>query len=41
VLWTLGNVPGERRTDSLSAGYKNLTWEHQDDLTERYTDLCH
>jgi hypothetical protein len=34
------SVPGEHRTDSLSAAYKNLSREQQDDLTERYRDLC-
>jgi len=40
ALWTLGKVPGEHRTDSLSAAYKNLSREQQDDLTARYRDLC-
>ena len=40
ALWTLGKVPGELRTDSLSAAYKNLSREQQADLTERYANLC-
>ncbi|MHB8948655.1 MAG: IS21 family transposase [Rhodoferax sp.] len=38
ALWTLGGVPEEHRTDSLSAAFKNLT--EQEELTKRYADLC-
>jgi hypothetical protein len=38
ALWALGGVPDEHRTDSLSAAFKNLA--EQEDLTQRYKDLC-
>lgn len=38
ALWTLGGVPEEHRTDSLSAAFNNLA--EQDELTRRYADLC-
>jgi transposase InsO family protein len=40
ALWRLGGAPAEHRTDSLSAAYKNLSREAQDDLTARYEALC-
>ncbi len=40
ALWRLGGVPREHRSDSLSAAYKNLTANEQEDLTERYEALC-
>jgi len=40
ALWRLGGAPAEHRTDSLSAAYKNLSAEAQEDLTERYECLC-
>lgn len=40
ALWSLGGVPAEHRTDSLSAAYRNLDKDAQDDLTERLDDLC-
>jgi hypothetical protein len=40
VLWLLGGVPAEHRTDSLSAAYKNLDRDARDDITERYRLLC-
>jgi len=40
ALWTLGKVPDEHRTDSLSAAFKNLSQEQQADLTARYEALC-
>jgi len=40
ALWRLGGAPLEHRTDSLSAAYKNLSKDAQDDLTGRYQDLC-
>lgn len=38
ALWTLGGVPEEHRTDSLSAAFNNLA--EQEELTRRYADLC-
>ncbi len=38
ALWALGGTPEEHRTDSLSAAFNNLT--EQEDLTQRYSDLC-
>jgi transposase len=38
ALWALGGSPEEHRTDSLSAAFNNLT--EQEDLTQRYSDLC-
>ncbi len=40
ALWRLGGAPREHRTDSLSAAYKNLTADEQEDLTGRYEALC-
>ncbi|GLS30833.1 Integrase core domain-containing protein [Mesorhizobium albiziae] len=40
ALWTLGGVPAEHRTDSLSAAFKNLSREQADDITRRYLELC-
>lgn len=40
ALWRLGGAPLEHRTDSLSAAFKNLSVEAQEDLTERYEALC-
>ena len=40
ALWTLGGVPGEHRTDSLSAAYRNLTRDEAEDATRRYDALC-
>lgn len=40
ALWRLGGAPREHRSDSLSAAYKNLTADEQEDLTERYEALC-
>jgi len=40
ALWTLGGVPKEHRTDSLSAAYRNLTREEAEDVTRRYGSLC-
>jgi len=39
ALFSLGGVPGEHRTDSLSAAYRNLTRDEVDDITRRYGDL--
>jgi len=38
ALWSLGGVPAEHRTDSLSAAFRNLS--ELDDLTRRYEELC-
>jgi hypothetical protein len=40
ALWTLGGVPHQHRSDSLSAAFRNLAGEAQDDLTRRYEELC-
>lgn len=40
ALWTLGGVPQEHRTDSLSAAFKNLEKSTQADLTDRVDTLC-
>lgn len=40
ALWRLGGAPLEHRTDSLSAAFKNLSVQAQQDLTERYEALC-
>jgi hypothetical protein len=40
ALWKLGGVPAEHRTDSLSAAYKNLNADAQQDFTRRYDELC-
>lgn len=40
ALWSLGGVPTEHRTDSLSAAFKNLDQSTQDDLTDRMQGLC-
>ncbi len=41
ALWRLGGTPKEHRTDSLSAAFKNLTKDDQEDITIKYTELCH
>jgi len=40
ALEHLGGVPGEHRTDSLSAAFKNLDASARSDITERYDALC-
>ncbi len=40
ALWALGGAPKEHRTDSLSAAFRNLDRQVQDDLTCRYEELC-
>mgnify|MGYP001628238161 FL=1 len=40
ALWTLGGVPHEHRTDSLSAAYRNLDAEAAADVTRRYEAFC-
>ena len=39
ALWTLGGVPREHRSDSLSAAFRNLDRDAQEDLTRRYQGL--
>ncbi len=38
ALWSLGGVPQEHRTDSLSAAFNNLS--EQEELRSRYQQLC-
>lgn len=40
ALEHLGGVPLEHRTDSLSAAFKNLDVQAQQDVTQRYQALC-
>lgn len=40
ALEHLGGVPAEHRTDSLSAAFRNLDAQAQQDLTQRYQALC-
>lgn len=40
ALWTLGGAPEEHRTDSLSAAFRNLEPEVEEDWTARYDALC-
>ena len=40
ALWSLGGVPAEHRTDSLSAAFRNLEPEVEEDWTARYDALC-
>jgi hypothetical protein len=35
ALWALGGVPGEHRSDSLSAAYRNLDADAAKDVTRR------
>ena len=39
ALWALGGVPKEHRSDSLSAAFRNLDRDGQEDLTQRYQAL--
>ena len=39
ALWSLGGVPREHRTDSLSAAFRNLGKEAREDLTRRYDEM--
>lgn len=39
ALWSLGGVPKEHRSDSLSAAFRNLDRDAQVDLTRRYEAL--
>jgi len=40
ALWSLGGVPHEHRSDSLSAAFRNLDSNARQDLTRRYEELC-
>ena len=40
ALWALGGVPEQHRTDSLSAAFHNIDRNTQEDLTQRYEELC-
>ena len=40
ALWSLGGVPHEHRSDSLSAAFRNLDRNAREDLTHRYEELC-
>lgn len=40
ALWALGGAPREHRSDSLSAAFRNLTPEAEEDWTVRYAALC-
>lgn len=40
ALWSLGGVPQQHRSDSLSAAFRNLDRDAEADLTRRYEDLC-
>jgi len=40
ALWSLGGAPGQHRTDSLSAAFRNLEPATAEDVTQRYEELC-
>lgn len=40
ALWSLGGAPGEHRSDSLSAAFRNLDADAAADQTRRYEELC-
>jgi hypothetical protein len=40
ALWALGGAPREHRSDSLSAAFRNLAAEVEQDWTARYDALC-
>jgi hypothetical protein len=40
ALWSLGGVPEQHRSDSLSAAFCNLDRDAEADLTRRYEALC-
>jgi transposase InsO family protein len=40
ALWALGGVPEQHRSDSLSAAFRNVDRDTQEDLTQRYEELC-
>lgn len=39
ALWVLGAVPEQHRSDSLSAAFRNVSRNAQEDLTQRYEEL--
>jgi hypothetical protein len=39
TLWALGGVPKEHCSDSLSAAFRNLTADAQQNLTQGYQSL--
>ena len=39
ALWQLGGCPEEHRSDSLSAAYKNISRDKEEDFTKKYTHL--
>ena len=40
ALWSLGGVPEQHRSDSLSAAFRNLDGDARADLTRRYEAFC-
>jgi len=40
ALWSLGRAPLQHRSDSLSAAFRNLDRDAQEDQTRRYEALC-
>ena len=40
AFWRLGGCPKEHRTDSLSAAYKNVSSQTEEDFTLKYKELC-
>jgi transposase InsO family protein len=40
ALWALGAVPEKHRSDSLSAAFRNLSRDEQEDITRRYEELA-
>ena len=40
ALWSLGGVPEQHRSDSLSAAFSNLGADAKEDLTTRYEAFC-
>lgn len=40
ALWSLGGVPQQHRSDSLSAAFRNLGTDGKEDLTTRYEPFC-
>jgi Mu transposase-like protein len=40
ALWALGGAPREHRSDSLSAAFRNLAVEVEEDWTAKYDALC-
>ena len=40
ALWALGRAPLQHRSDSLSAAFRNLDRDAQEDQTRRYEALC-